>query len=738
MADTVALLKTALTQRYAIEREIGAGGMAVVYAAEDIRHRRKVAIKVLRPDISAALGAERFLREIETAASLRHPHIVPLFDSGDAAGTLFYVMPLVEGESLRARLNREERLPIEDALQITREVADALSYAHRRGVIHRDIKPENVLLEAGHAVVTDFGIARVVDDARSETLTQPGTALGTPRYMSPEQFSGEHDIDGRADLYSLACMLFEMLAGRPPFTGPSLSRTVYQHLSETPPPIANFRRSVPVSVASALQRALSKDPADRFATMTAFAEALLGSPSENEPRSVAVLPFLNFSNDPENEYFADGITEDVITQLSKVRALKVVSRTSVMPFKRRDVELREIGERLRVSALLDGSVRRAGNRVRIAAQLVDVATDQHLWSETYDRDLTDIFAIQSEVALQITTALKAELSSDESVRIGRKPTANVHAYQHYLQGRHFLIRFTERGIRSAIEHFERAIELDDRYAPPYAGLAQAFTEMGEMGMLDPDEAYPRAGASAAIAITLDPELDAAHCTMAYCKMVHEFDWAAAEAGFKRAIELSPSYADAYDLYGRLCAALERHDEAIELTQRAQELDPLSHRVDVATSFLRAGRYPEAVDSARRAVELDQGDSRAHATLGWALLLVGRNEQGLAELTRAAELTPDGTGWLAQLGQAYCYAGQPERGREVLDRLLEWKKTRYVAPYHLAYVYTGLLQYDDAVDCLEQAFEQRAGAMYGVKGSFLFRPLHSHPRFQELMERMQLD
>ncbi len=382
--------------------------MARVYEARDVRHHRRVAVKILRPELTEALGAERFLREIRTSANLRHPHILPLFDSGavpeHTSGDgeeqiLFYVMPLIEGESLRARLDREKQLPIADALQIAREVADALNYAHALGIIHRDIKPENILLDNGHAVVADFGIAHVASTADVPALTQAGSSLGTPRYMSPEQVSSDGALDGRADLYSVACVLFEMLAGQPPFTGPGFERTLFQHMMETPPSITVFRSSVPLSVGAALSRALAKAPADRFSTMSAFVDALNATGGEtSNMRSVAVLPFANLSADPENEYFADGITEDVIAQLSKIKSLKVVSRTSVMAFKKRDQTLREIASRLQVGALLEGSVRRAGNRVRIVAQLIDAAGDEHLWTETYDRDLTDIFAIQSEVA----------------------------------------------------------------------------------------------------------------------------------------------------------------------------------------------------------------------------------------------------------------------------------------------------------------------------------------------------
>ncbi|HYV97813.1 MAG TPA: protein kinase [Gemmatimonadaceae bacterium] len=738
MDDTLTRLRTSLADRYVIEREVGAGGMAKVYLASDLRHRRKVAIKVLKPELGEALGAERFLREIGTSANLRHPHILPLFDSGDAGGSLFFVMPFVEGESLRTRLDHDKQLALDDAIRITDEVADALHYAHTRGIVHRDIKPENILIEGGHAVIADFGIARALRVAENPALTQSGASLGTPRYMSPEQISGDQTVDGRADLYSLACTLFEMLAGRPPFVGPTFQSMMYQHMADDPPPVSRFRANVPSHISAAITRALAKSPADRFPTTVAFAEALK-APSVERPaqRSVAVLPFLNLSTDPENAYFADGITEDVIAQLSKIRSLKVVSRTSVMPFKGHEHDLREIASRLQVEAVLEGSVRRAGTRVRIVAQLIDAGADQHLWAETYDRELVDIFAIQSEVALHIADALKATLSPDERARIERPPTDDMSAYQLCLQGRANILRFTGDGFREAITRFQRAVERDPKYAAAYAGIAMAYTELAETGEMPPDEAYPLAEAAALKAITLDPDLAEAHTMMGYVKMAYEFDWPGAEAEFKRAIALNPNSSDTYDLYGRMCAAMERHDESIALQMRAHELDPIVNKTDVATAFLRAGRHDEAATFAKRAVEIDRSDPRCHFTLGWAHLGQGKQNEGLAEMEHAVALAPGNSLWLAQLGQAYALNGMREKAEAILEQLISQSRTGYVSPYHLAYVYTGLGRNDEAMDCLEQAEAKRSGSIHGVKGSFLFKPLRSHPRFVALLERMHL-
>ena len=454
--------------------------------------------------------------------------------------------------------------------------------------------------------------------------------------------------------------------------------------------------------------------------------------------SVAVLPFLNLSADREDEYFADGITEDVIAHLSKIRALKVISRTSVMPFKQRQHSLKEIGTTLGATTVLDGSIRHVGDRVRIVAKLIAVETDQHLWVETYDRQLTDIFSIQTDVAFQIAAALKAELSPDEQTRVRRGPTKDIQAYQLFLKGREWFIKYQPESFTRAIDYYERALAHDPTFALASAHMAMAYIELAEMGSTAPEIVYQRAADAAANALKLDPELDAAHCTMGYLKMVREFDWPGAERDFKRALELSPSNADTYALYGRMCAGLARYDEAIALQQRAHELDPMAQRMDVLTTLLRAGRYEQAVAESEAALELDPGYDRARATLGWAYFLSGRRAEGLAELQRAVAVAPGNTIWLGQLGEAYAMTGDTEKARGILRELEERARAAYVSPYHFAYVYIGLGDYDTAMDWLERAVAERTGPTYSIKGSFLLAPLHAHPRFRALLQQMKLE
>jgi len=753
-SDQLARLGAALAGRYALGRELGRGGMATVYLADDLKHHRQVAIKVLHPELGSLLGDDRFTREIRAAASLSHPHILPLHDSGEADGLLYYVMPWVRGESLRQRLVRERQLPLDEAIAIARQAAAALGHAHARGIIHRDVKPENILLHEGEAMVADFGIALAIggaDSALDERLTATGLMVGTPEYASPEQAAGERALDPRSDVYSLGCVLYELLAGEPPHAGPTARAIIARRFSEPVPRVRRLRPAVPAAVEQAIVRAMAVDPADRFPTAEAFADALASalahaptptaSPAAGGAgnASVAVLPFLNLSADPENEFFADGITEDVIAQLSKIRALKVISRTSVMPFKRREQSLREIGATLGAASLLEGSVRRAGGRVRVVAQLVDAGSDRHLWAETYDRDLTDIFAIQTDVALQIAAALEAELSPEEHGRIRKEPTQDLEAYQLYLQGRHCIIRWTQEGVELGIRHLEEAVARDPGYALAHATLAHAYTGLGLglAGAVSPEEAFRRAKTAVARALELDPGLAEAYAVVGHLKFACDYDWAGAERALRRAIELNPNSGEAYDFYGLLLSALERYDEAIEMQRRAHELDPLAHRLDIVTTLLRAGRYDEALRAVTGVLEVEPHFALAHATLAWAHLLTGRAEQGIAALRQALSLAPESTLYLAQLGQALAMSGSTAEAREIQGRLEALARERYVSPYHMAYVHTGLGDHDQAMDWLERAHAERAGGVFGVRGSFLFAPLRTHPRFAALLRKMNL-
>jgi adenylate cyclase len=463
-------------------------------------------------------------------------------------------------------------------------------------------------------------------------------------------------------------------------------------------------------------------------------DTLASTPVQSTPR-VAVIPFLNLSPDPANEYFADGMTEDVIASLSKISALRVISRTSVMPFKQRGQSLQAIAAALGATTIVDGSIRRDGDRVRIVAELVDVSTDRHLWAETYDRRLTDIFAIQSDVAFRIATALRAQLSVDEQTRIRREPTTSIPAYELYLQGRQHFTRFTPTSMRRALEYYQRALQIDPAFALAYANIALAYTELCDGGHVPAESARPRAEEATSAALRLDPSLSEAYTAAGYIKSLWSFDWEGAESAFRKAIELSPSNADAYDFYGRMCSARGQFDQAVELVRRAQELDPLTHRTDVANTLLRAGRYHEAEGEALRSVAMEPGHDRARATLGWAYIKQNKSKEGLAELEQAVALSPDSTQWPAQLAQARAMSGDEAGARSILKQLEERAARGYVSPYHLAFIYTGLGEADRAIDLLERALDEGSGSIHGIRGSFLFASLRDHPRFQSLVQRI---
>jgi serine/threonine-protein kinase len=493
MADILDRLKAALSDRYRIERELGSGGMATVYLAHDPKHDRNVAVKVFRSELAAALGTERFFREIKITANLQHPHILPLHDSGEADGFLYYVMPYVEGESLRDRLNRDKQLPVDDALKITSQVASALSYAHSRDIVHRDIKPENILFQAGEVVVADFGIALAVDSAGGTRLTETGFLLGTPAYMSPEQVSGEQEIDGRSDIYSLACVLYEMLAGDPPFLASNPRAVLAKHMTEPAPSITTVRSNVPPPAASAIAKALGKARADRFDSVKTFSEALLAEMAEAEPevKSIVVLPFENLSPDPDQEYFSDGLTEEVISDLSKVRALRVISRSSAMTFKGSDKRIPEIARELNVRYALEGSVRKAGNNLRITAQLIHAVSDAHVWAEKYDGVLEDVFGMQEQVSRSIVEAMELQLLPEEEKHITERKIEDPKVYALYMKARHEMLKGTAEATRAALRNLELGLEILGDNELLYYGMAYALIWGLEYGVMTEDEAMGR-------------------------------------------------------------------------------------------------------------------------------------------------------------------------------------------------------------------------------------------------------
>jgi eukaryotic-like serine/threonine-protein kinase len=750
MPELFERLTAALAARYTLQRELGQGGMAKVFLAHDLKYERAVAVKVLRPDLAAEVGPARFLREIQIAARLHHPHILPLYDSDQVDGLVYYVMPYIEGESLRQRLARERQLPVSDALQIAREVADALSYAHSCNVVHRDIKPANILLDAGHALVADFGIARAMGSGESST----GHIIGTPTYMSPEQIDGSQYLDGRSDIYSLGCTLFEMLVGQPPFRGMTVTAIIANRLSAPVPSPRDFRELVPEAVDAAVKRAMSSLPADRFTSAAQFADAL-GTPATVAiavgaaqamvteviaAKSVAVLPFENMSTDPENEYFSDGITDDIIAQLSKINALKVISRTSSMQYKKTTKKITAIAQELGVGAILEGSVRRAGQRVRIVVHLVEPGSEKHLWGDTFDRQLTDIFEVQSEVAQQITGALSVALSPEEKKRVEKKATEDADAYNLYLLGRFHANKWSEADVLKAIECFQAAIAKDPGYAVAYAGLADAY-ELLSIGFSSkpPAEYLAQAKAMALKALEMDDSLAEAHTSLAYARWLGDLDWPGAERGFKRAIELKTSYVMAHEWYAEYLAALGRFDEAVAEIKRAQQLDPLAVPVNRAVGWILyfARRYDQAIEELQKTLAMNPDFLGARMVLWWVYVAKGAFQEAIADIRREAERPGLRTLKKLMLGYACAAAGNVEEANGILWELEPKLANEPRLALLSALLFTALDVKDRAFQQLHRAYELREPGLLFVKVAPWLDPLRSDPRYGALVEKLGL-
>ena len=699
MADLRERLQEALAGRYQLEHELGRGGMATVYLARDLRHDRQVALKVMHPELASSIGPERFLHEVRTTARLQHPHILPVHDSGETAGMLWYVMPYVEGESLRQRLQREQQLPIEDALQITREVADALGYAHSQGIVHRDIKPENILLTRGHALVADFGIARAVQAGGGQRLTETGVAIGTPAYMSPEQCLASPSLDGRSDLYSLGCVLYEMLVGEAPYTGTSPQAITAKRLMDAVPSARRLRDTVPAPIDQAVMRLLAKMPADRFPDGASLGRALsTGGPAQVEtsptraqtrirnaarvaafllgvavlalgalnlfhsPHSpssqrkmLAVLPFTNLGAADE-QYFADGLTEEITSRLASLHDLGVVSRTSTERYRATTKPLRQVGSELGVNYVLEGSVRwerlpNGANRIRVTPQLIQVNDDVHLWADRYDADLADVFAVQTQIAEQVTNALGMALAPQEREAVEIKPTSNLNAYDAYLRGNaanppDFTVGAERivQGFRSAVGYYREAVRLDPTFAPAYSRLGSALMWLA-LYQVDAVDNSRLAEEAIGRALSLAPKLSEAHGTagMYYAFISH--DMVRAQQEFDKALALRPNDADVlstiadFEWYIRGPAG-----RSIAFAERAMTLDPGSNQkaLVLARIYRDAGRYDDAERLYDRVIGRDPSSNGPYIMRAYLYLLRDGDTARARATIRAAVAHVDST------------------------------------------------------------------------------------------------
>jgi serine/threonine-protein kinase len=807
VTDTLERLNTALADRYAIERELGQGGMATVYLARDLKHDRAVAVKVLRPELAIALGADRFLREITTTAQLAHPHILPLLDSGGTGaqahrGTgefLYYVMPYVEGESLRDRLLREKQLPLEDALQLTREVADALSYAHSHGVVHRDIKPENILLQSGHAVVADFGIARAIAAAGSARLTETGLAVGTPAYMSPEQASASADLDGRSDLYSLGCVLYEMLAGEPPFTGHSAQAVVAKRLSTPAPRISILRDKVPAHVEQALDTALARTPADRFATAAQFRDALgtagaqghrgtgapghgrtdvpayrrTGAPwslltrwlvaagvlvaavggalfatgvlrlgrgpaaggAEEPLRSVAVLPFTSLG-DTTQASFGDGFTEAVIEALVRVQGLRVPASGRVFAYRGRDV--REVGRELDVAMVVTGSVQVAGSQLRVRVQLVRVDDGTSVWSHQYNCDMAGMFPTQDSIATGIVEALQVRLASSAGASVGRGVrTRDMEAYQLYMQARRATYTLTRAGVEQAFALLDQALARDSTYADAWVALADAYSWYTVVGDLPPAEVTARWRRAAERGIELDSLNGYAFSIRGALRFQYDWDWDGAWRDMRRAVRLSPASADAALGYAVFLNTVGEPDSALSEMRRAVALDPANPLMlmNLAARFRFAGMPDSARAVAERLLASDSTLTGLHNLLSQLFAVSGRPAEAEREIERM--LRSAGGGNATLLGLAANYYGLAGRPDRARELLRRIEELGRRQYVESTYLAAARLGAGDRAGALD-ALEDAArnhDLNLAFELTVQFAPLDGEPRYEAVRRRV---
>ncbi|HEU5303197.1 MAG TPA: protein kinase, partial [Gemmatimonadales bacterium] len=770
-----------------------------VYLAHDLKHDRPVALKVLHAELAATLGPERFLREIKLAARLQHPHILSVHDSGETAGQLWFTMPYIEGESLRARLNREKQLPLDEALQLAREAAEALDYAHRHGVVHRDIKPDNILLSEGHALVADFGIGRALGRQQpGDKLTDVGMVVGTPAYMAPEQAMGEPTVDGRSDLYALGAVVFEMLAGEPPFTGPTAQVVLSKRFTGEVPRLRQFRPAVPEPLEQAVTRALALTPADRFQTVSEFGRALAASsptpPStptilsaetrrtdrtahrirapllavlglgfllglgvlfawrrshsgagDAGPKRIAVLPFVNL-NRAEDEYFAEGITDDVRGKLAALSGMQVTARSSSSRYGKSTKSPQEIGRELGVEYLLTGTVRwdkgQAGrSRVRVSPELVQTATGSTSWQEAFEAPITDIFRVQADIAGRVARALDVALRAGQREQLAEKPTRDLAAYDLYLRGRHAWHRRTAEGLTQAKDLFEQAIRQDPNFARAHAGLADVYVVMPLWSDVAPSQTYPRAKAAALQALKLDSTLAEPEAALADVHTMYEWDWPAAERRFRRALALDSANANTHHWYaGDYLTAVGRLEDAIREERRARELDPLSPTINasVGINLYRAHRYDEALADLEAARSLDPDFTLANFGLGCVYLMQGRYDDAVEAFEKAVDPNVRHSADLAFLGYAYAKAGRQAEASRLLRELKDRGEQSYVSPTNIAVLLTGLGDTVAALQWLERAVQEHDPQLiYNFIPEPLLEGVRSRPEGAALVKRMGL-
>jgi serine/threonine protein kinase/Tfp pilus assembly protein PilF len=777
---------------YEIVSPLGAGGMGEVYLARDTSLERLVALKFLPSEIAGdSQRLRRFIQEAKAASTLNHPNIAHIYEIGDSDGERFIAMEYVEGKSLDQKINGCP-MKVAEMLQIAPQAADALNEAHSKGIVHRDIKSSNIVLtNRGQVKVLDFGLAKVLlkdpatlkTDVSTQLKTSPGIVIGTVPYMSPEQALG-HEVDQRSDIFSLGVVLYEMSTGRLPFSGNSVTETISRITHEQPEAVSRFNYEVPAEFERIIRKCLEKDrdrryqsasdllvdlenlkrdsqsigvattstitrkrnPKQRWLFLGVVVLAVLAiagmyffrrseTAKDQADRqsigTIAVLPFVNSNGDQSSEYLSDGITENIINSLSQLPHLRVMARATVFRYKGKEVDPGTVGRELKVDAVVTGRVLQQADNLIVQADLVNVADGSQLWGEHYTRKAVDVFAIQDEIARQITDRLRLRLTGDEQKLVTKHYTENPEAYDLYLKGRYFWGKGTEAGFDKAIEYYRQAIALDPNYALAYVGMAASYTSLGGvLGFQAPSETYPKSKEFLMKALALDESLAEVHTSLATYFLNYEWNWAEAERQYKRAIELNPNYCYAHSGYGTYLEALGRFDEAISERQLAQKFDPLSPFInaDAGYPYYYARRYDEAIEWYRKGLELDPQFSWGHLWIGQAYVQKGMFKEAIDEINQSIQLSGGDTRAKATLGHAYGVSGRRDDALKVLQELQSLSKERYVSPYYMALVSIGLGDNQQAVAWLKKAQEERQSYLILMKVEPVFDKLHSDPGF----------
>ena len=786
MTDIRDQLQQDLAGAYTLEHELTGGGMSRVFVARDNTLGRQVAIKILPPEMAAAVSSQRFRREIQLAANLQHAHIVPLLSAGEINGHPYFTMPFVKGESLKAHLAKVGELPLSEAIRILREVASALAYAHENNIVHRDIKPDNVLISGDSAVVTDFGVAKALSASSGgerSSLTSMGIALGTPAYMAPEQATADPHTDHRADLYALGVMAYEMITGTTPFANRSPQATLAAHVTEVPENVMRKRANTPPALAAIVMRCLEKRPADRpqsarevmhlldalstpsggmtptasntvvksrrwlwpavgavvliAGVMAAYMGVSDRKPANVVPvsgqRSIAVLPFKNLSGDPANDYFGDGLSEELLGVLSQIPGLRVAASASSFQFKGKQADIGEIGSKLGVETVLDGSVRKSGDRVRITAQLIDVNTGYQLWSETFDRTSSDAIAVQEEITTAIGQALRIQLSAITG-RLKNRRQVDPAAYDLYLKAAFSDTRRDEAGLKSSLNLYKQVLQLDSGFTDAWAGLSLVYVNLANGGYMGPADAIPEAARAASRALASDSEAPSAQGAYASV-LLAKGDLDKAEAVFRSLIAKNPNSAGGHANYSSLLTRRRKLDEAISEAQIAQRLDPLSvsSAQNLALRLFLGGRFDEAVVAFQKAEVMRPQDPNLVLNVALALAAAGDHDGAVRKIDRAASLGPGDP--YVEIVRGYIYARSGRRDEALrITRESEKKPDAINFAIDIAANYAALGEKEKAFEWLDKVTSIQ-GFYPDLDPAMI--PLRGDPRFAKFLEKWKI-